>query len=200
MPESLTQLSALTVFLLIAGAGFLFLVLVFALNDLFEALGIDFHFGHADADLSADTGVDGIGLLDARVLSIFVTALGCFGAIGVQLGLGTGLSTLVGFVGGLLLGAAVYYFGKLLHQQQASSSVSAHDLIGRLAEVTVTIPAGNLGRVICVYGEERVEKLARSRDEVEIKIGTPVRIEALAGEAVIVSADDSAHRLYLSTG
>lgn len=196
MLESFSNLSALTFFLLIAGAGFIFLVLAFLFSDLFE------HFGSGSAGLGTghvDVGTDGIAVLDSRVLSIFVTAFGCFGALGVQLGLNTTLSAVLGLAGGFALGALVFYFGKLLYHQQASSSVSAHELIGRLAEVTVTIQPGTVGRISCRVGEERVEKLARSRDETEIKIGTAVRIEEVAGEAVIVSVDDGARSFYLST-
>jgi membrane protein implicated in regulation of membrane protease activity len=191
MLELFSGLSALTVFLLIAAAGFLFLVLSFFFNDLFE------HFGGLSVD-HVDVGTDGIGVLDSRVISIFITAFGCIGAVGVQLGASPTLSGLLGLLSGVLLGAVVYYFGKLLYHQQASSSVSAHQLIGRLAEVTVTIQPGTVGRISCRVGEERVEKLARSRADTEIKIGSTVRIEELAGEAVIVSLDDSARRLYLS--
>ena len=189
------QLGALSVFLLIAGGGFIFVVIAFFLSDLFEAFGVDFHFGHAHADV----GTDGLGLFDIRVLSIFVTALGCFGALGVQLGLNTTASAVLGAAGGVLLGAAVYYFGKFLHQQQASSSVSVRDLIGRKAEVTVAIPAGNVGQVTCRIGEERVEKIARSHDDAEIALGTQVRIEQFNGETAIVSVDDGSRSLYLST-
>jgi membrane protein implicated in regulation of membrane protease activity len=189
MFDSFAQLSALTVFLLIAGAGFLFLVLAFFLGDLLEAFDLDIHIGSGDAH-------EGVGIFDVRMLSILVTAFGCVGAFGIQLGLSTTLSAILGLLSGFGLGAAVYYFGKFLHRQQASSSVSAYDLLGRLAEVTVTIPVGNVGRVTCRLGEERIDKIARSRDGGEIPLGTTVRIEEIADEAVIVSRED---RLYLST-
>lgn len=195
MLELFSGLSALTVFLLIAAAGFLFLVLSFFFSDLFE------HFGADATSLSAghiDVGTDGIGILDSRVVSIFITAFGCVGAVCVQLGLNATLSGVLGLLSGLVLGAIVYYFGKLLYQQQSSSSVNAHQLLGRLAEVTVSIQPGTVGRISCRFGEERVEKLARSRADTEIKMGTTVRIEELAGEAVIVSVDDGTRRPYLS--
>lgn len=195
MLELLSGLNALTVFLLIAAAGFIFLVLSFFFSDLFEHFGVDASALSVD---HVDVGTDGIGILDSRVVSIFVTAFGCVGAVGVQLGLSATLSGLLGLISGIGLGAVVFYFGRLLYQQQASSSVNAHQLIGRLAEVTVAIQPGSVGRVSCRFGEERVEKLARARAETEIKLGTTVRIEELAGEAVIVSVDDDSQRLYLS--
>jgi hypothetical protein len=195
MLELFSGLSALTVFLLIAAAGFLFLVLSFLFSDFIEQFGVDAASLNVD---HVDVGTEGIGILDSRVVSIFVTAFGCVGAVGVQLGLSARLSGLLGMASGVVLGAVVYFFGKLLYQQQSSSSVNAHQLLGRLAEVTVSIQPGTVGRISCRFGEERVEKLARSRDETEIKLGTTVRIEELAGEAVIVSVDDGTRRPYLS--
>lgn len=189
MTESGLGLNALTVFLLIAVAGFLFLLASFFLGDLFEQIGWD-------VDLGTDGG-HGMGWFDSRVLSIFVTAFGGFGAIGMLLGLGVVIGSLFGLAGGIALGAAVLWFGRLLFRQQASSSVSAWQLIGRIAEVTVTIPPSGVGQILCRVGEERVEKLARSRSTEVIKAGTKVIIEEVAEEAVIVSADEEINRLFL---
>lgn len=188
MPDFLFSFSALTVFLILTAIGFVFLLLSFVAGDLFDQLGIT---------LEADGGADGPGWLDSRVLSIFVTAFGGFGAIGTLLGLGVVMSSLFGLIGGLALGACVLFFGRLLYRQQASSSVSAHDLVGRVAEVTVTILPGSVGQIRCRFGEERVEKLARARNSIEIKSGTMVVIEEVAEDAVIVSPDENIARLFL---
>jgi membrane protein implicated in regulation of membrane protease activity len=177
----LFDLSVLSVFLIIAATGFVFLLLSFFLGDLLE------HF-HADIDLN--TGGEGIALLDSRVISIFLTAFGGVGAICAKLGLGVTFSSVCGLLGGITLGGIVFYFGRLLYRQQASSSVGAHQLIGRTAEVVVTIQPGSVGRISCRIGEERVEKLARTKNGSEIKIGSHVRIEEVIGESAIVSIDD----------
>jgi membrane-bound ClpP family serine protease len=79
----------------------------------------------------------------------------------------------------------------LLYKQQATSSVTTSQLIGRPAQVIVSIAPGSLGQVSCRIGEERVEKLARARDGSEIKVGATVRVEEVAGDSLIVSPYDS---------
>lgn len=188
MTESVLGFNALTVFLTAAAAGFLFLLASFFLGDLFEQIGWD-------VDLGTDGGHE-MGWFDTRVLSIFVTAFGGIGAISLLLGLGVVAGSLLGLAGGIALGAAVFWFGRMLFRQQASSSVSAHQLIGRLAEVTVAIPPGGIGRILCRLDAERVEKLARSQNAAPIALGTKVIIEEIAEEMVIVSADEEINRLF----
>jgi hypothetical protein len=172
----------ITIFLAIGGLGFLFLLASLVLGDIFESLGLDFGTG-------LDAGHD-FGVFDSRVIAIFLTAFGGFGAIGATLGLGGGISTVMAVAGGFVFGAVVFYFGKLLYRQQSSSSVGDGDLIGRTAQVSVTIGAGTVGQISCLIGEERVEKIARSRDGSEIKAGTFVFVESVSGDSFVVSTDD----------
>ncbi|HYO90988.1 MAG TPA: hypothetical protein VEQ40_05100 [Pyrinomonadaceae bacterium] len=179
MSEIFSSVSALTVFLVIAGLGFIFLLLSLLFGEIFESFGID-----ADAG----GGVDGHGIIDSRVLSVFVTTFGGVGAICTQLGLGVLASSMAGLASGVALGGVVSLFGRFLYKQQASSSVSSSQLVGRTAQVTVTIPAGGIGQISCRIGEERVEKIARSHEGDELRSGMLVRIEEIAGDSVIVSS------------
>ena len=61
---------------------------------------------------------------------------------------------------------------------------------GRTAQVVVGIKPDGLGQISCRIGEERVEKLARTRNGEEIKAGQLVRIESIGSDSVIVSVDD----------
>jgi membrane protein implicated in regulation of membrane protease activity len=178
----MTDFGLMTIFLAIGGLGFLFLLISLVVGDLFEAFGFDFA-------TNLDPGHD-FGLFDSRVIAIFLTAFGGFGAIAVSLGFAAPGSALFGIFGGALFGALVFYFGRFLYRQQASSSVTEEDLIGRTAQVVVAIHAGQIGQIACRVGEERVEKIARAADGREIKTGATVRIESITGEAVIVSVDD----------
>lgn len=185
MSEIFSGLSPLVVFLGIAALGLLFLLASLAFGELLEDFGL-----HG----AADGGIDGHGFIDSRALAVFVTAFGGFGAIGVQAGLGVLASSLVGLGSGVVLGGAVGLFGRFLQSQQASSSVSGSQLVGRTAQVTVTIPPGGIGQISCRVGEERVEKLARSRDSDELKTGARVLIEEFAGDSVIVSPAGNGHQ------
>lgn len=178
MPESLLNISPLMVFLAIAALGFVFLLISLVVGDIFDSFGLE---------TGVDGGADGHGLLDSRVISVFVTSFGGFGAIGIQMGLGIVTSSLMGLAGGIVLGGLVSLFARFLYKQQSSSSVSTSQMIGRTAQVIVSIVPGSLGQVSCRIGEERMEKLARSKDNEEIKAGAIVRIDEIAGDSVIVS-------------
>lgn len=182
MPESLSNITPLMIFLAIAALGFVFLIISLVVGDIFDSLGFD---------LGLDGGADGHSLLDSRVISVFVTAFGGFGAIGIQMGLSIVASSLLGLAGGVVLGGLVSLFGRFLYKQQSSSSVTTAQLVGRSAQVVVSIAPGSLGQVSCRIGEERVEKLARARDNREIKVGATVRVDEVAGDSLIVSPYDS---------
>jgi len=178
----------MTIFLVIGVIGLLFLLVSLVVGDVFEALGFDFGL-----DASHDFGV-----FDSRVIAVFLTAFGGFGAIGASLDYGAFGSSLFGLLGGAAFGAIVFYFGKLLYNQQSSSSVSEKDLIGRSAQVVVGIKSDALGQISCRVGEERVEKLARTASGEEIKAGQLVRIESIGSDSVIVRADDGENRSLFS--
>lgn len=176
----LASLSAFSVFLAIAAIGFLFLIISFLFGEI---------FGHGDSlghDGDAHGDVHGISLLNPRVLSVFVTAFGGFGAIGVHLGQRVEISTIIGLLGGAIFGSIVYFFARFLYGQQASSGVEVGELVGRLAQISVAIPAGGLGQVRCAVGESMVEKLARTTDGGAIPANTSVRIESIVGDTVLV--------------
>ncbi len=181
MPEFLANITPLAVFLIIAAIGFVFLLISLVIGDIFDSFGFD----------TGLDGADGHALLDSRVLSVFVTAFGGFGAIGIQLGLSILASSLLGLAGGIILGGLVSLFGRFLYNQQSSSSVTTAQLVGRPAQVIVSIAPGSMGQVSCRVGEERVEKLARTRDNREIKAGATVRVDEVAGDSLIVSPYDS---------
>ena len=178
MAEPFAGISALTVFLGIAAVGLIFLVVSFIFGELLDDFG--FHVGD-------DGGIGGHGFVDSRALAVLITAFGGFGAIGIQLGLSVLASSMIGLASGVVLSGLVALFARFLYRQQASSSVGNAQLVGRTAQVTVMIPSGGIGQVSCRVGEERVEKLARSRESFELKPGMLVRIEEIAGDSAIVS-------------
>jgi membrane protein implicated in regulation of membrane protease activity len=178
VPEFLSTLSPLVVFLAISAIGFVFLLISLVVGDIFDSFGFD---------TGLDGGAHGHGFLDSRVLSVFVTSFGGFGAIGIQMGLGIVASSMIGLGGGLVLGGVVSLFARFLYKQEATSSVGTTQMIGRTAQVIVSIAPGSLGQVSCRIGEERIEKLARAKDNQEIKAGSIVRVEEIAGDSVIVS-------------
>lgn len=168
------------------GAGFLFVSLILGniaggLDSFLESHGIDlFHGSH-----------DGPGFTDSRVLSTFLAAFGCIGYLALTNGLALLGATLLASASGFFLAGIVYYFARLLYNQQSNSSVTSQDLLGRSAQVTVSIPANGVGMVSCLVGEERIEKIARTVDGRAIEAGTTVMIDELGSDCLLVSTDTS---------
>ena len=173
----LASTSAFVTFLAIAVFGFVFLIGSSVFGEMFE---------HGDLGHDADGHGAGPSLLSSRILSVFVTAFGSFGAIGIHLGYGVGVSTAMGFGGGVLFAGVIYVFASFLYSQQASSHVRTGDLVGNMAQVSVTIPKGGVGQVRCTLGDTVVEKVARAASNEEIPVNTLVRITTLVGEVVLV--------------
>jgi len=176
----LAGVSAFVTFLAIAAFGFVFLMASAILGDLFE----HGDFSHDVGDADGHGG--GPSLLSSRILSVFVTAFGSFGAIGIHLGHGVGASTAMGFGGGFLFAGVIYAFASFLYSQQASSHVRTRDLVGNTAQVSVAIPKGGMGQVRCTLGDTVVEKVARAAHNEEIPVNALVKINAIVGEMVLV--------------
>jgi membrane protein implicated in regulation of membrane protease activity len=172
------QFTAFTVFLAIAALGFLFLIVALVFGEIFDFFDHDF-------DLGMDHG--GPGVLSSRVIAVFITAFGAFGAIAVQKGLGPLQASGVGLGSGVVFGGVIYAFLSFLYGQQATSEVRTTDLVGQTGRVVVAIPAGGVGQVRCRIGEELIDKIAQSRDGAAIPENAAVEIEQVLGESVIVS-------------
>ena len=176
--DLLPPLNAFTVFLAIAGIGFVFLMLSLFFGEIFE---------HFDTSLDHDLDHGGPSFFSPRVMSVFVTAFGGVGAIATSKGLSPLLASTMGFASGLVLSSLVLVFARFLYKQQATSEVRSSDLVGQTARVTVAIPSGGVGQVRCRIGEELVDKIARTRDGGLIPEHAAVRVEEVLGETVIVS-------------
>jgi hypothetical protein len=173
----MSQLTAFTVFLGIGGIGFVFLLVSLAFGGLFE------HFDHS-FDHPGEHG--GPSILSSRVLSVFVTAFGGFGALASNYGFSLAASSAIGFGSGVVFGGIIYYFARFLFGQQASTEVRSIDIAGRNARVVVAIPANGIGQVRVQIGEELVDKVAKSHDGGAVAENCIVKIEQALGELVVV--------------
>jgi membrane protein implicated in regulation of membrane protease activity len=178
LADLFSQVSAFSVFLGIAALGFLFLLISLMFGEIFEHFG-DGHFEH-------DLGHGGPSFFSVRIMSVFVTAFGGFGAIAIHYGLGMLPSSGVGFVAGLFFATLIYLFARFLFSQQASTEITGSDLVGQTARVVVGIPAGGVGQVRCKVGEELVDKVARAKDGGAIPENAAVKVDEVLGEMLIV--------------
>jgi membrane protein implicated in regulation of membrane protease activity len=173
----LTQLNAFTIFLAIAAVGFLFLMVSLFFGEVFD---------HFDTALDHELDHGGPGFFSTRVMSVFITAFGGFGAIATDYGVAPLPASGIGAVGGLVLATPIYYFARFLYDQQSTSESRTQDLVGQVGRVVVTIPAGGIGQVRCKIGEELVDKIARGREPDAISENTSVVVEEVVGETVVV--------------
>jgi membrane protein implicated in regulation of membrane protease activity len=173
------DMTAMTVFLAIAAIGFIFLLLSLVFGELFDHLDLG---GGVDHDL--DHG--GPGIFSTRILSVFVTCFGAFGAIATQYGMTPAPAAAVGLVGGVVFGGILWGFARFLWAQQASSDVATTDLVGRHGRVVVAIPAGGVGQVRIQLGEQLIDKIARCEDGSAVADNAPVAVESVLGETVVV--------------
>ena len=178
--DFLTSINLITLFAIIGGVGFVFLLASLILGDIFEMFG-------GETDLGGE-GTD-FGLFDSRVIAVFITAFGGFGTIAAWSGYGAVASSLAGLLGGLVFGGVVSAFGRFLVGQQASSTVTDDALIGKTAQVTGAIKPGSAGQITSRVGDERVERLARASADAEIAAGSLVTIKSIAGDSVIVAPE-----------
>ena len=125
------------------------------------------------------------------MIAVFLTAFGGFGVIAVQNGFGAVGASIAGLIGGVVFGAVVSAFGRFLIGQQASTTVTDDDLVGRTAQVTVAIMPGAIGQITAKIGDERVEKIARAKDGAEIAVGTIVKVDAVIGDSIIVVPEET---------
>jgi membrane protein implicated in regulation of membrane protease activity len=167
--------NAFGIFLAIAAVGFLFLIITLVFGELFDFFEFDHDFEHG-----------GPGLFSSRVISVFITAFGCFGAIGTQYGMSPMAASGLGVASGLFFGGVIFVFARFLYGQQASSDVRPADLVGQQGRIVVAIPAGGIGQVRCRIGEELVDKIARSNDSEPVPENTLVVIDETLGETVVV--------------
>ncbi len=174
----LPQISQFSVFLAIASVGFIFLLIALFFGELFE---------HFEFSADHELGHGGPGFFSTRILSVFITAFGGFGAVGTYYGFGVLGASGIGFLSGLFFACLIWAFAGFLYSQQASSDLRVQEVLGHVARVVIAIPAGGLGQVRCQLGEQMVDKIARSADGSPIPDNAAVTVVQVLGDTVVVT-------------
>ncbi|MBV8202945.1 MAG: hypothetical protein JOZ15_20195, partial [Acidobacteria bacterium] len=122
-------------------------------------------------------------------LATLVAAIGGYGLI-AKFGLdaGDGASLAMAIPAALLTAYGVTYVGwRLVNASRASSVIDLEALTGRLAEITIPIPAGGVGEALAVTGGQRYAAPAREVDGAAVPRGATVII-VTAGTTLMVRA------------
>jgi len=165
------------VFLALSAAGFLLLVVALFFGEIFE---------HLDGAADHDFGHGGPSFFSVRIISVFITAFGGFGAVATHYGFGVLTSSGVGFLSGATFAGLIYAFASFLFGQQASTDIHPRDVVGQAARVVVPIPRDGVGQVRCQIGEQLLDKIARTRDGDAIAENAAVMVVDVLGDTVIV--------------
>jgi len=155
------------------GGGLLLLTLIF--DDLFGGLLNVIHLGF-------DLG----GVSPTPILLGFVAMFGIGGLLGVHsFGAGSGGSTLIAVVAGLLGSSVVFGAFKVLRQAESTETFSLQDMIGSTGRVSVGIPAHRFGTVLISFAGASQNMTATS--DAEIPAGSVVKVVAVAGDNLVVT-------------
>ena len=104
-----------------------------------------------------------------------------------------------GILGGIALGTSLGFIYLGLRSAHATSSYTESELKGMIGQVTEKVYAGSVGQVSCVVHDVRVWRTARSVDDKEIAIGTPVRVERVVGNILYVVSENQPESYQTNT-
>jgi membrane protein implicated in regulation of membrane protease activity len=177
MPDWFPHFTQFTVFLALSSAGFLFLLVALFFGEIFE---------HLDGSAAHDFGHGGPSFFSVRILSVFITAFGGFGAVATHYGFGTLSSSGIGFLAGACFAGLIWLFASFLYGQQASTDIHPRDVVGQSARVVVAIPKGGVGQIRCQLGEQLLDKIARAKNGGAIDENVAVTVVDVLGDTVLV--------------
>lgn len=175
------------VFLILALVGVIFLLMSAVLGGDHEmAAEHEFSFEHGyEADSGHETG-GGPSPFSVRIISLFVTAFGAVGAIARYQGASYVLSSIIGLLGGLVIGAIGLQIMKFFWKQQVTSTVCSEDLLNSTGEVKTAIPASGVGQISVVIKNQLRYMPARGKDGQGIEEGAVVKIVACPGGGAVI--------------
>jgi membrane-bound ClpP family serine protease len=128
--------------------------------------------------------IGGVSLMP--LLLGFVSMFGVGGLFGTQvLNLHAGPAAVVGTIGGVVGFGIVFVMFSVLRRSEGANPFSTSSLVGRVASVSVSIPAGRFGSVL-VKAEGQTHEFSATA-AVDIATGTPVTVTGTAGTGLVVA-------------
>jgi membrane protein implicated in regulation of membrane protease activity len=146
--------------------------------------GHDHELHHGDASHHLDEHAP--SPFSTQVISLFLVGFGAAGVIASNGGFGTIGSCALSVLAGLCTGALGFRFIKFLWGQQASSTVSTEDLVGKSGTVITTIPFSGIGEISLTVKGQLLHLMAREIGDDEVDEGTDVFVVEMRDDVVIV--------------
>jgi len=162
-------------------------------------VGGDQDFGHGAMDVGhgeighgeagghgLDHADDGPGPISVRTILAFMGGWGWGGLLGWN-SFGWGLlSAPFGLAVGLVMAVIIFRFSRFLHNQEATSTVSAADLVGHEGVVMTALPAHGTGEIRIYAGGMPLKTLARSESGEAIAEGQSIIVVEELGGTLLV--------------
>jgi membrane-bound ClpP family serine protease len=145
--------------------------------------------GHAEAGFE-HSGMPGLSVFSPTVIASFVTAFGGFGMIfsHIQATSNVWVSAPISLLGGLIIGAGVFFlFSAIFHKTQSSSESRVSTLLGHTATVITPIPPAGVGEIAYVQAGTRYTAPAREPNGVAIGNGRAVKITRISDSQFFVT-------------
>lgn len=140
-----------------------------------------------DTDTSVDVGDNVVSeVLSLKNLLLFGIGFGALGGIATYLGAGPLLASGAGLLTGVGMVVLGVLFYRAVRGQQANSSTSLNNLIGKTAVVSTRIPVQGMGEITTQNEHGTQIHLTAQSESSEIQEGTVVIITAFAGSRAIV--------------
>lgn len=166
----------MALFIVLGLLGLLFFAVSLVFGD-HDVGGHDHDFGHGHDGGDSHGG----SVFSVFNISWFMIGFGGAGTIATVNGISFPKSCATGVIFGAVCLFLAFLFMKAMHKQQANSTLTTEKLVTICATVSLSIPAGGIGKIQCNTGDGFNEFVARSENGQSLPAGTPVRIVSQAG-------------------
>lgn len=147
----------------------------------------DHDVGH-DHDFDGDHDHGGSSIFSVFNVSWFLIGFGGVGSIVRANGAGMPVSTVSGFLTGIVCWGIAFSVMYLLSKQQGDSTVTVARIMNATGTVVLPIPKNGIGKVQCSVAGSLQEFLARSVNSAPLSTGSRVRVMGDSGGVYLVEA------------
>lgn len=168
------------IFIALALGGFLLLVGSMLFGHEHDGV-VEHDLGGHDVDHGSEPTMS---IFSTKVIGAFLMAFGAAGALSSYSGDGWIKASLIGLAPAFIASALMYFILGMLYKQQASSNVSAKDVVGLKGTVSTSIRPPAPGEIRLESSGQTMTYLARSSRE--IQNGKTVIVKSNIGSELVV--------------
>jgi membrane protein implicated in regulation of membrane protease activity len=169
---------------------FAFVGVVFLLLSMFGGdadAGVELDVGDPDFDISdAESDSGSTSLFSIRTLATFLLAFGIAGIVCIYNDKSVAAQLIWGFASGAFVGFLYYLVMRFMYSMQGSSMITANNLIGKDAVVTIPTTETGIGQVRVMTNSGNYEYTCREKDGKKLKQNETVKVlSSVAGTLTV---------------